>query len=197
MSGELVLRGLQHIWETLRALNVPAAVIGGIALAAWKHVRATKDIDLLVAIDPNDAKHFESVLQGLSAAGMRTKRTPPVTNLGRLKIIQLLYEPPDAMMDLQVDLLVADLPYHRAALDRRVFTQLPDLGLEVAVLACEDLILHKLLAGRMIDLADSVALLRANRKVLDLDYLNRWAGRLEVVADLAGVWKEAFPEPSG
>ena len=55
----------------------------------------------------------------------------------------------------------------------------------------------KLLASRMIDLADSVALLRANREVLDLDYLNRWADSLEVVVKFAGVWKEAFPEPPG
>jgi len=61
-------------------------------------------------------------------------------------------------------------------------------------LACEDLILHKLLAGRVIDLADAAALLRANRETLDLNYLNRWASHLEVDGGLAGVWKEAFPE---
>ena len=194
MPGELVLQALRHVWLSLRSLNVPAAVIGGMALAAWKHVRATKDVDLLVGIDP---ENLDSVLRGLSAAGMRAKRTPPVTSLGQLKIVQLLYEPPEAMMDLQVDLLLADSAYHRLALERSVPTILPELDLEVSVLACEDLILHKLLAGRMIDLADAVALLRANRDGLDLDYLNRWASSLKVSGDLARVWKEAFPEQSG
>ena len=64
----------------------------------------------------------------------------------------------------------------------------------IAVLACEDLVLHKLLAGRMIDLADAVALLRANRDTLDLNYLSCWAGKLAVEAELVGVRKEAFPE---
>jgi hypothetical protein len=50
------------------------------------------------------------------------------------------------------------------------------------------------MAGRMIDLADSVALLRANRQALDLDYLNRWAAILTIERELAGVWREAFPE---
>ena len=67
---------------------------------------------------------------------------------------------------------------------------LPDLDIEVAILACEDLILHKLLAGRMIDLADAAALSWANRETLDLDYLNRWGARLEVSGDLARVLKE-------
>ena len=136
MPGELVLQALRHVWLSLRSLNVPAAVIGGMALAAWKHVRATKDVDLLVGIDPKD---LDSVLRGLSAAGMRAKRTPPVTSLGQLKIVQLLYEPPEAMMDLQVDLLLADSAYHRLALERSVSTVLPELDLEVSVLACEDL----------------------------------------------------------
>ncbi|MCX7424076.1 MAG: hypothetical protein NTW96_00310 [Planctomycetia bacterium] len=68
------------------------------------------------------------------------------------------------------------------------------LAIEIAVLACEDLILHKLLAGRIIDLADTVALLRANRQTLELEYLNRWATSLEINRELADVWKEAFSE---
>jgi hypothetical protein len=34
-------------------------------------------------------------------------------------------------------------------------------------LACEDLIINKLLAGRAIDLADAAALIRANANALD------------------------------
>ena len=63
----------------------------------------------------------------------------------------------------------------------------------VDMLACEDLILHKLLAGRIIDLADAAALLRANRETLDLGYLRSWAARLDLTGHLAEVWQEAFP----
>ena len=191
MPGELVLQALRHVWRTLEPLNVPMAVIGGIALAAWKHVRATRDIDLLLGIG---RENLDPVLQRLAAAGLRPKRTPPVTALGHLELVQLLYEPPNALMNLQVDLLLANSEYHREALTRRVPTTLPGLDVEIAVLACEDLVLHKLLAGRTIDLADAVALLRANRDTLDLNYLSRWAGKLAVETELAGVQKEAFPE---
>ena len=191
MPSSLVLQALRHVWLAIAPLNFPVAVVGGIALAAWKHVRATRDIDILLGIGEED---LDLVLQRLLAAGVRPKRTPPVTSLGRLELVQLLYEPPEAFMDLQVDLLLADSPYHRVALARRVRTVLPDLDVEIAVLACEDLILHKLLAGRIIDLADTVALLRANRQTLELEYLNRWASNLEIDRELADVWKEAFSE---
>ena len=41
MAGELVLRALGHVWVTLQALRVPAALMGGVALAASRYVRAT------------------------------------------------------------------------------------------------------------------------------------------------------------
>ena len=68
-----------------------------------------------------------------------------------------------------------------------------ELGFEVNLLACEDLILHKLLAGRMIDLADAAALLRANRATIDLAYLRQWIEANQLNSDLARVWDEAFP----
>lgn len=190
MAAELVLQTLRHVWIALAPLNVPVAVIGGIALAAWKHIRATRDVDLLVGVGQES---FDSVLQRLVAAGLRPKRNPPVIDLGRLKIVQFLYEPPEAFLGLQVDLLLADSEYHRCALQRRIPTALPDLDMDVAVLACEDLILHKLLAGRMIDRADIVALVRANRETLDLAYLNCWADKLSLNAELAEAWQEAVP----
>jgi hypothetical protein len=39
---------------------------------------------------------------------MRPKRTPPATTIGRFEIVQLLYEPADAMMELQIDVFLAD-----------------------------------------------------------------------------------------
>lgn len=191
MPGELVLQALRHVWQTLQPLNVPMAVIGGLALAAWKHVRATRDIDLLLAVRPGG---LDPILRQLLAANVRPKRNPPVTRLGRLEIVQLLYEPPEALMDLQIDLLLANSEYHLDALARRIPTNLPRLDLEIAVLACEDLVLHKLLAGRMIDLADAVALLRTNRETLDGEYLDRWARNLGIAEELARVRKEAFSE---
>jgi hypothetical protein len=56
------------------------------------------------------------------------------------------------------------------------------------------LILHKLLAGRMIDRVDAAALLRANRQTIDLGYVERWARELKISQELVEVCKEAFLE---
>ena len=91
--------------------------MGGLSLSFWKHVRSTQDVDLL--IDPGTAG-VEAILEVLQQARVRTKRQPPVIDLGSVRIVQLLYEPKDAFMEIQIDLLLAESTFHREALARRV-----------------------------------------------------------------------------
>ena len=190
MPAEAVLRALAHVWRTLEPFHKPMALMGGLALAAWKHVRATRDVDLLLGIGETE---LEPLLESLCAARIRTKRQPAVQALGSLRIAQLLYEPPDALLEVQIDLLLGDSDYHREALARRTPADLPGLGVDIFVLSCEDLVIHKLLAGRVLDRVDAAALLRANRTALDLEYLARWADRLDLSREFAEVRSEALP----
>ena len=190
MAADAVLKALKHVWVSLEPLHAPMAVMGGLALAAWRHVRATRDVDLLIGVSEED---LDPLLSTLTSAGLRPKHQPPLISVGSLQILQLLYEPPGVYLDLQVDLLLAQSEYHRQALARRMPTRLAFLDLDLYVLACEDLILHKLLAGRLLDRADAAMLLRANRVDLNLEYLLGWTTTLSLEAELAQVWEEAFP----
>ena len=117
MTGSLVLQTLDHAWRTMSALDVRGAVMGGIALSAWQHVRATRDVDLLVGVD---IVPVEEVLKHFQAAGFRPKRFPPIVSLGLFRVLQMTYASPGSYIDLQLDLLFADTNYNRVALDRRV-----------------------------------------------------------------------------
>jgi hypothetical protein len=191
MVADVLLTALGHAWRTLEASGMKMAVMGGIALASWKYVRATRDVDLLIGLE---GKTIDDLLAEVRAAGIRPRRQPPVTSLGRLRMIQCAYEPPASFLDLQVDLLLAECPYQIRALERRVPERLAGLDLQVFVLACEDLILHKLLAGRIIDRVDVSSLLRLQRGRLDWSYLRKWSDPLSVADGLQEAWQEAFPE---
>ena len=164
--------------------------MGGLALAVWKHVRATRDVDLMIGIGEH---RVEEVLRIALAAGIRPKRHPSVVPLGGLDVIPMLYEPPDAFVDLQIDLLLARSESSFRSLRRRVPTHLPGLDITIAVLACEDLILHKLLAGRLIDRVDAAALMRINRHAIDWEYLGRSAAESGVANELVEAWTQALP----
>jgi hypothetical protein len=190
MAAELLLKALQFIMQSLRSMDIPVAVIGGLAMSAWKYTRTTHDVDLLVGID---SRQSGKILNQLQALGIRPKHSPPVISLGRLNIIQLQYEPPDSFMEVQIDMLLAETDYLRTALDRRISATLPDVPVEIDVLTCEDLILHKLLAGRIIDRVDVVSLLRLNYPSLDLKYLTGWIKRQNLSKEFSSIWREALP----
>jgi hypothetical protein len=164
--------------------------MGGLALSYWRHPRFTKDIDVLVALGGVDVA---ALVDHLATAGFRAKRGDPLVRLSNAEFVQLLYEPPDAYLDVQVDLLLVLNDYQRQALERRVPISANEVGFEFHVLACEDLILHKLLAARIVDLMDAAALLRANRSTIDFVYLHHWLKEKGLSSDFARVWQEAFP----
>ncbi|HTI52193.1 MAG TPA: nucleotidyl transferase AbiEii/AbiGii toxin family protein [Planctomycetaceae bacterium] len=193
MAAHAVLQTLEHVWKALEPLRLPMAVMGGLALSLWKRARATRDVDLLVGIGTHSP---DELLTVLSSAGFRPKHAPPVRSLGGMQILQLEFDPRDAFVSISVDLLLVDSDYHRVALQRRTPARLESVSGDLFVLACEDLILHKLVAGRIIDRADAAALLRANRDSIDVGYLGKWAKHLLVTDELREVWGEAYGSQS-
>lgn len=190
MFPKTLLDALRHVWNHLQLLNVPAAIMGGLANSAWENFRVTKDIDFLVALNEKDT---ERVVLELQKAGIRPKRDPAVLKFGDVELIQLLYEPPDSFVDIQIDLLVARSEYHQTALSRCVTAKLPGFETDIQIVSCEDLIVLKLIAGRIIDRADAAYVLRANRDTMDVAYLLSWCDKLNLNAELAEIWDEAFP----
>ena len=61
------------------------------------------------------------------------------------------------------------------------------------VVSCEDLILLKLHADRLIDRMDVRYLLENNRASLDFAYLTNWIGKLQLQKEWAEWWDQAFP----
>jgi hypothetical protein len=149
------------------------------------------DVDLLLGLAQTS---IEAVLEVLRQAEVRTKHQPAILDLGSVRIVQLLYEPPGAFVDVQIDLLLAESEFHHNALARRIPARLDDPDIDLFTLSCEDILVLKMSAGRIIDRADAAALLRLNRSSLDLDYLLTWINRLALTDEWAEIWQEAFPD---
>jgi hypothetical protein len=190
MAAEAVREVLNHVWSALEPLGYPRALMGGIALAVWNYPRATRDVDVLIAVEMGE---IAAVIDRLEASGCRPKKSPPLVTVGSHTFVQFLYTPPGEFYDVQFDLLIAESELEKSAIARRVQRDVPGMDHPLDVLHCDDLILLKLVSGRVIDRADAAMLLRENRDVIDFDYLNSWVGRLALDRDFAEVWQEAFP----
>ena len=189
MAGQLVLRTLKHVWQSLEPLNLPMAVLGGLALSVWDHVRATKDVDLLIAAPKSGTA---AILSAVVKAGFKPKFDPPVRLLGEMGVAQLMYEVPGTFVEVQVDLLFADSEYHLEALKRRLTLTVPGLDIPTSVLSCEDLIVHKLYAGRILDLSDVSELLKGNKSSIDLAYVKKWINHFSLRTQFSECWIKAF-----
>jgi len=190
MPADEVVATLRQAWNILQQLRVPAAVMGGLALARWSYIRSTQDVDLLIALS---GVRPHALLSQLAAAGYRSKRRDPLIRVEDAEFIQLFYEPPGAVLEVQIDLLLAESTFHRQAVDRRVTMPDSELGFPVDVVSCEDLIILKLVAGRILDRVDAGELLKANLDTLELEYLRGWVGKLHLEQALAEAWTDVFP----
>ena len=172
MPPKLVMQTLNQLWLELQKSEIQVAVAGGIALSFWGHPRSTQDIDLSVLANNDDA-----LTPLLRKMGMRLKSSRPLP-LELFHLSQWTFEPDDAFVEVEIDLLIGDSDYYRSVLSRARQVHLEGVAIPVQVLTVEDLILHKLFAQRLIDQADVLTMFELHFEELEHVYLHFWADRL-------------------
>ncbi len=71
MAAKAVLETLRHVWLTIRKMDIDAAVVGGIAMAAWRHPRATRAVDVMVSLSEDQ---LDRLITALLAANVKRKK---------------------------------------------------------------------------------------------------------------------------
>ena len=143
---------IAEVIAALDAIQAPFALIGGLALASHQVIRATQDVDLLVAAE--DADRVDTTVTGLGY--QRSYRSADAANYSR--------------RDERVDVLYASRPIARRLLSASARTT--TFG-NIKVVDVEGLIGLKLQGfvndpRRMQDQEDIRALLRANRATINM-----------------------------
>lgn len=139
-----MIRDFSDLLSAFNANGVEHIVVGAHALAAHGHVRATKDLDVWVRPDPENAGR---VLRALAAFGA------PVADLTErdLSAPGLLFQ--IGVAPVRIDVVTAiDGVAFDDAWGERVETRFG--GQPTAVLSLRHLIVNKRAAGRLQDLAD-------------------------------------------
>jgi len=137
--------------DALERSGVRFAICGGLAVAIHGHVRATKDIDLLV----HDAD-LQSALTTVAGLGFVLRAQPMTFGAGTEaeRHVQRVSKRVDKEL-VTVDLICAEPAFVRVLDERERFER---DGREISVVSRAGLIFMKRLAGRAQDLADIEAL---------------------------------------
>jgi hypothetical protein len=160
--GELIAR----LARNLVARELPFMLIGGQAVLLHGEPRLTQDIDITLGVTP---QRLDDAVAACEAAGL----TPLPTDIAAFVRDTFVLPATDARSGIRVDLIFSTTPYEAEAIGRAVLVEVG--GSQVPFASAEDLILHKLFAGRPRDLEDAAGVSRRKGRTLDWAYLRRWA----------------------
>ena len=161
---------MERLARALESRAFPFVFIGGIAVAAWSRPRTTVDLDVLVAIESLEPS---GVVVALEGEGFRLTRKGVHRDVMMAGFRVIRDYPEKGSMSVPVDVLISNNPVVHDIIQRACQRSVGSK--KVRVPSAEDLIILKLQAGRLRDLADAQAVARAQKTSLDLEYLKKQA----------------------
>lgn len=164
--------------QRLQARRLPFMLIGGQAVLLHGRPRLTEDIDVTLGAGPEAWGTVREVCDELEL-------TPLPQDLEGFVRETFVLPARHAGTGIRVDFIFSTTPYERQAIVRAVPVRLG--GVTVPFAAAEDLILHKLFAGRPRDLEDVAGVVRRKSTELDWRYLERWAREFAAVPGREGM----------
>lgn len=171
----MIERLLGRLVKALTAHRIPYMLIGGQAVLFHGHPRLTQDVDVTLGVD-TDA--VASVLAVCRRAGLRPLVKQPETFVSEMHVLPAH----DEQSGLRVDLVFSNTLYERQAIRRACRARIGRVSVQFASL--EDVIVHKLVAGRPIDVDDVRTLLVKHRGRLDAHYVRRWLKQFAALGTL-------------
>lgn len=155
-------------------------LIGGQAVLLHGEPRLTQDIDVTLGIAP---ERTPDILAAAAEAGLAPLPDDP----GAFVRETFVLPSEEPSTGIRVDFIFSTTAYEAQAIERAVEVEVG--GESVAFAAVEDLLLHKLFAGRPRDLEDARGVVRRKGETIDWVYVRRWA---EEFAEIPG--RETMPE---
>ena len=176
-----------ELHDFLTAINIPYAIIGGLAVQYWGEPRLTVDVDMVVVIPNGEEEAFcRSAIE---------KFTPRISNAVEFAVqnrILLLHAPNGCPFDISFGLS----GYEDDMLKRIVSYEIVP-GQQVFLCSAEDLIIHKAIAGRPRDIDDMKGIVLRQKDNMDMSYLNQWLTEFSCLLERPDIYQSFENAVSG
>jgi len=153
---------LKKIANELDAHNIPYMVIGGQAVLLYGEPRLTKDIDITLGVGVSKLNKINSIIEKLNL------KTLVDENFVQNTMVLLAI---DEKTGIRVDFIFSFSLYEKQAIKRATDIKFGSTVVKFASL--EDVIIHKIIAGRAIDIEDVRSIILKNPDY-DAKYIKRW-----------------------
>jgi predicted nucleotidyltransferase len=177
---------LAAIAQALQEKKLPYMVIGGQAVLLYGEPRLTKDIDITLGVDVDRVELIREVVQGV---GLK----PYSKAINEFVQQTRVFPAADEQSGLRVDFIFSFTPYERQAIERGTKILFGTINVNFA--AIEDVIIHKLFAGRPRDIEDIKGIAK-KQKHYNKTYIEKWLKEFSQVAgrDILAEWRKIAAE---
>jgi hypothetical protein len=169
---------IRRIAEKLDEGRIPYMIIGGQAVLLYGRPRLTRDIDITLGIDVDRFSQVADVCTRLKFQPLPEKPSDFVRETN-------VFPTEDPESRIRVDFVFSFSEYERQAIERA--EPVPMNGYPVRFASREDIIIHKIVAGRAIDMEDIKSILAKNRDAIHLEYVRHWLSQFGEHPEYSGL----------
>jgi hypothetical protein len=163
---------LERIAKGLKNNGIPYMVVGGQAVLLYGEPRLTKDIDITLGAD---LTRLQDVISAVHDIGL-TPLVDPSTFTRDTMVLPCS----DPETGIRVDLIFSFSPYEQLAISRARVVRIGES--DVCFASLEDLLVHKIIAGRARDLEDARIIFLKNPNA-DLTYIRHWLSEFSALTN--------------
>jgi len=157
-------RLLKKITLQLKKASIPYMVIGGQAVLLYGEPRLTRDIDITLGIGVDGLHRVKKIIPIIGLKSLVRKEKEFVER-------NMVFPTMDKRSGIRVDFIFSFSQYERQAIERAKDIKLGRASVRYASL--EDVVVHKVIAGRARDLEDVRSVLLKNPRY-DSGYIKKW-----------------------
>lgn len=168
---------IKRIARQLDKAGIAYMVIGGQAMLLYGRVRATLDIDITIGVDVDK---YSAVEQVCKKAKLRILPDEPEKFAQQTRVIPA----EDPKTKIRADMIFSFSEYEAEAIKRAKKVEMA--GYPVRFASCEDVIIHKIVAGRAIDEEDVKSILVKQSGKIDLAYVKSRLKKFESTPEFTG-----------
>ncbi|MBI5213374.1 MAG: nucleotidyl transferase AbiEii/AbiGii toxin family protein [Nitrospirae bacterium] len=162
---------IKRLAKSLGGLKIPYMIIGGQAVLLYGAPRMTKDIDITLGLDIDSLPAIKKICSRL---GLKIKPKDAEEFVKKTMVLPV----EDPKTRIRVDFIFSFSAYEKEAIERAVKVKVKDYYARFA--SIDDVIIHKIFAGREIDLVDVRNIIdKMGKKKIDTVYIKRWLKELQ------------------